>query len=150
MGSMSYFINVDINVINSIVFQIPKHNKLTSLNYATPKIVFTYNGTMEFIYEQTNVVTPLTYGLLFLMNYQFIRDLHYNKVDYLRIMSLFNIRFESTKRILTAKNIMHTVITKGARNDYNHITYEFPGINDHIELSAIYSIPYSIEYITND
>jgi len=142
MSTLSYFINTKINTINSIVFKIPKRSS------ALPRIIFTYNNTMEFTYIQTNKVTPLAYGLLFLMNYQFVRDVYYNKIEYLRLMSLFGIRFETTKRLATAVNIMHTIISENADDNINHVTYDIISIQDNINLSVVYPIPYTIEYIT--
>jgi len=142
MSSLSYFINTKLNIINSIIFQIPKRTS------ALPRIIFTYNDTMEFTYVQTNKITPLAYGLLFLMNYQFVRDSYYNKIEYLRIMSIFGIRFESTRKILTAVNIMHTIISENANDNTNHVTYDIVSIQHNINLNVIYPIPYTIEYIT--
>jgi len=141
MSALSYYINAKINIINSIVFQIPKrHSPL-------PRIIFTYNDTMEFTYVQTNHITPLAYGLLFLMNHQFVKDKYHNKIEYLRLMDIFGIRFESTKRISTAVNIMHTIISKNANDIENYVTYDIVSIRNNISLSGTYPIPYSIEYV---
>lgn len=181
MNSLTFFLNVKLTVINSIVFQIPAHNNIATSNYKSgddvivdgvdgdstifqmprhthtyvtgedmPKIIFKYNNTMEFTYDQANPITPLTFGLLFLMNHQFMSAPGKFKNDYLHIMTAYNIRFERIKRAREALHIMWTIISDNASDISNHVTYEYPGIEDNISLSSIYPIPVSIKYIINE
>jgi hypothetical protein len=146
MADVFFTLDINLETINHIEFQLPEHNPVVEHDYFKPKIIFQYNETFEQTWSPGDPIDSLTFGLIYMMFINFTFGRYVDKIEFYRIIIPYDIVWEMSVRKSIVEII--TFISKNANPPFHTISKMKSTVEKKVNVKYLYNIPYDVTFHT--